>query len=123
VVLVKSNPPIRASRTAVRNSWGKRMWDLGAPVIFSVGRLYSEKEDKEILDEAREINDILVWDFLDTYANLTLKSILNVLWVAQHCPRVKASFYTDVDIVVLPDRLINFLRDELDVKFYCWILH
>jgi len=92
----------------VRNSWGKRMWDLGAPVIFSVGRLYSEKEDKEILDEAREFNDILVWDFLDTYDNLTLKSILNVLWVVQHCPRAKSSFYTDVDVVVLPDRLLNF---------------
>jgi hypothetical protein len=56
------------------------------------------KGDDELLllgDENSRYGDVLYADFVDSYRNLTYKSLTSLYWAASKCPR--ASFVMKVD--------------------------
>ena len=42
--------------------------------------------------------DILQWDFVDTYHNLTMKSIMTLKWASSSCPTTKFVVKMDDDV-------------------------
>jgi len=91
------------------------MQELGVSVLFSIGIPSSSMKHQESLlrEESVKFQDILRGNFVDTYDNLTLKSLMIVKWVAENCPTIRAAFFTDLDTLVLPDRLFRFARKNL----------
>jgi hypothetical protein len=53
--------------------------------VFLVGKSHNEDTNSLVRQEARIYKDVIIGDFLDTYRNLTLKTLLTLEWPANHC--------------------------------------
>lgn len=92
---------------------------LVTKVIFLLGRPQSsylqnnyenDSKQQEIVKEAQSYGDILQEDFLDSYNNLTLKSIMLLKWVNNVCgTNVKYVLKVDDDTFVNVPNLIHIL--------------
>ncbi|KAH8330984.1 hypothetical protein KR067_009834, partial [Drosophila pandora] len=82
-------------------------------IVFIVGRSNSPSPDStlsKLQQEARQYNDILQEDFVDTYNNLTLKSVFALKHVNNKCFNNSAYFLkTDDDCFVNVPNIIHFL--------------
>lgn len=73
-------------------------------VVFMIGNQDApgvEKVDFNKLDaESDQFGDIVIGDFVDTYRNLTLKTIMAYEWLHSHCREAQIVVKTDDDVVV-----------------------
>lgn len=108
LVLVHSACNHRPQRDAIRDTWGNHVSLLSkyhpVVILFVLGGCGTEYNDK-LKKEWMTFKDILQFDFLDTYQNLTLKVIGGMLWVSEFCNNahyiVKADDDTFVNIKYL----------------------
>ncbi|XP_069071525.1 UDP-GalNAc:beta-1,3-N-acetylgalactosaminyltransferase 1-like [Pleurodeles waltl] len=113
VILVSSRPKDTFVRQAIRITWGSvNMW-FGHHVktLFLLGQEPNEDARMETLIEyeSKLNGDIIRQDFLDTYHNLTLKTIMAFQWVSQFCPNAKYIMKADSDVFINTPNLLNFL--------------
>ena len=62
-------------RNLIRRTWAKEQITLPTKVIFLIGISFSDSDKNDILKESIQNQDLLQEDFIDTYNNLTLKSM------------------------------------------------
>ncbi|KAJ1061497.1 hypothetical protein K5549_020610, partial [Capra hircus] len=98
-------------RQAIRKSW----WGYKVLTFFLLSQ-QAEKEDKVLAlsleDEHLLYGDIIRQEFLDTYNNLTLKTIMAFRWVTEFCPNARYIMKTDTDV------FINYLLDLNHSEFF-----
>ena len=88
LVVVCSLVPNSLAREAVRATCGREARILGVRVLFLVGREAGHRKIDSLPKEAKEFEDIIQEDFMDTYANLTLKSLALLRWAHIARPHV-----------------------------------
>ncbi|XP_001366053.2 beta-1,3-galactosyltransferase 2-like [Monodelphis domestica] len=114
LMLVMTRPQDVGVRQAIRQTWGnetlvpsvvvRRLFVLGLPPPLF------DKELQALLEEEdREHGDLLQVGFLDTYRNLTLKVLMGLEWMAQHCPSAKYVLKVDSDVFLNPNFLIQHI--------------
>ena len=54
----------------------------------------------QIVEEYRTHGDIIQEDFVDSYMNLTLKTIMGIKWAQNYCSKASFILKTDDDIFV-----------------------
>ena len=59
-----------------------------------------------------QTQDILQWDFLDTYRNLTIKSILALRWAAYSCREAAYVVEMDDDVFLHTPNLVRLLEKK-----------
>ncbi|KAG6939247.1 beta-1,3-N-acetylgalactosaminyltransferase 1 (globoside blood group) [Chelydra serpentina] len=115
VILVSSQPMDIEARQAIRVTWGsKKSWgDRQVLILFLLGQ-GAEREDRfnalSIEDESFLYGDIIRQDFMDTYNNLTLKTIMAFRWVSEFCSNTKYIMKTDSDVFINTGNLVTFLQ-------------
>ncbi|NWQ72670.1 B3GT2 galactosyltransferase, partial [Neopipo cinnamomea] len=63
-----------------------------------------------VLREEDELHgDLLQQDFLDTYNNLTLKTLMGLEWVSRYCPDAAYVMKADHDVFLNPEFLVRRL--------------
>lgn len=65
-----------------------------------------------MLSEAQKYGDIVVEDFIDSYTNLTLKSVFMLKWVVNHCSSVPFVLKTDDDMLINIRGLLKDLTND-----------
>jgi len=65
-----------------------------------------------IREEAERYDDIVVGDFHDSYRNMTLKSLLGLKLVMEHCPGVKYILKSDDDMFINMPYLVDILKAQ-----------
>lgn len=86
LVVVCSAVTNTEAREAIRQSWAKDQNNLpGVKVVFLVGQLVNSSHQEELVEEAEQYGDLVQEDFLDSYANLTIKSVMLLKWATQAC--------------------------------------
>lgn len=126
LIIVKSKIDNFERRTAIRNSWGfeKRFSDVLIRTVFSLGidQKTHDGESSELqrlVDiEADRYNDIVQFDFIDTYFNNTLKTVSNMRWCKEFCIRSKFYLFVDDDFYVSVKNILSFLRNPVDYPEY-----
>lgn len=114
VILVSSRPNDVESRQAIRITWGSHSfwWGHRILTLFLLGQ-ETEREDKpaalSVEDESILYGDIISQDFMDTYDNLTLKTIMAFRWVTEFCPNARFVMKTDSDVFINTGNLVKFL--------------
>ncbi|KAM4641422.1 beta-1,3-galactosyltransferase 2 isoform 1-T3 [Discoglossus pictus] len=113
ILLVAVGPGQAHARQAIRKTWGdENLWP-GIKIIrlFLLGRDAKPNGDIEryIMDESQQHHDIIQHDYMDTYYNLTIKTLMGMNWVATYCPHVSYVMKTDSDMFVNTEYLINKL--------------
>jgi len=82
LVVVCSAGPNFAARETARQSWMSDQQKLpNVNVVFLLGTSNNSSLEDQIAAEALLYDDIVQEDFVDTYGNLTLKSIMLLKWV------------------------------------------
>lgn len=100
---VMSAPGNYKARNSVRQTWGKLIQPL-----FLIGVGDSEIM-KSVTQEAEIFNDIIVEDFIDSYANLTLKTAFAIKWFVNHFRTSKFFFKIDDDVFLNVDKLYEMI--------------
>lgn len=62
--------------------------------------------------ESHIFKDILLWDFQDTFFNLTLKETHFLQWVNTSCPDVRFIFKGDADVYVNMENILEMLKGQ-----------
>ncbi|XP_038001593.1 UDP-GalNAc:beta-1,3-N-acetylgalactosaminyltransferase 1 [Motacilla alba alba] len=114
VILVASSPRDVKARQAIRITWGSRdsWWGQHILTLFLLGQ-DTQREDRAaalaVEDESILYGDIIRQDFVDTYDNLTLKTIMAFQWFSEFCSNARFFMKTDADVFINTPNLVKFL--------------
>ncbi|XP_072000730.1 beta-1,3-galactosyltransferase 2-like [Engystomops pustulosus] len=118
MVFVKSND--EESRQTIRETWGNvSLYDVDVVRIFLVGLSQVTPKQNQLLleEESRTFGDIIQQDFMDTYYNLTLKTLMGLEWVTKFCPSTSYVMKVDSDVFLNVDYLVHqLLHPDLPVR-------
>ncbi|KAM3619145.1 uncharacterized protein V6R79_003692 [Siganus canaliculatus] len=118
LLVIKSVATQHDRREVIRKTWGKEQVIAGKRVktLFLLGQSSNEAErsnhQKLVEYENQIYGDILQWDFLDSFFNLTLKEIHFLKWFHIYCPSVRYIFKGDDDVFVSVENIIEFLESS-----------
>ncbi|XP_055771363.1 beta-1,3-galactosyltransferase 1-like [Salvelinus fontinalis] len=114
VLMVPVAPNNRDAREAVRSTWGSERQVLGKEVrLFFLLGLPSGEEtaqlQEKVLQESKEHQDLLQSDFIDSYKNLTIKTMVMMEWLSSRCPNASYAMKIDSDMFLNVHNLVYML--------------
>ncbi|XP_073318602.1 beta-1,3-galactosyltransferase 1-like [Pagrus major] len=113
VILISTTHKEFDARQAIRETWGDESTfpDVRVVTLFLLGRSTDTVLNQMVEQESQIFHDIVVEDFIDSYHNLTLKTLMGMRWVATFCAKAQYVLKTDSDIFVNMENLIyNLLK-------------
>ncbi|KAM9383923.1 UDP-GlcNAc:betaGal beta-1,3-N-acetylglucosaminyltransferase 7 [Pholidichthys leucotaenia] len=116
LMVVKSVATQHDRREVIRKTWGKEQVVDGKRIktLFLLGKPSNEAErtnhQKLVEYEDYIYRDILQWDFLDSFFNLTLKETHFLKWFNTYCSNVHYVFKGDDDVFVSVENIFEFLE-------------
>ncbi|KAG1939866.1 UDP-GalNAc:beta-1,3-N-acetylgalactosaminyltransferase 1 isoform b [Pimephales promelas] len=114
VLMVPVAPHQVEARNAIRSTWGNESTVQGKAVmtLFLVGLTGgsdSEKAQQQLEEESRQHRDLLQSNFVDSYFNLTIKTMVIMDWLATRCPQASFSMKVDSDMYLNLENLVTLL--------------
>lgn len=109
LLLIPSIPRENLTRDVLRRTWANETLVDGVNIsrLFLLGRPSSQEIQKTVLLESFQFHDIIQQDFIDSYNNLTLKTLMGIEWVSRVCPNVSYVMKIDSDMFLNPWFLIE----------------
>ena len=131
LVLVKSALKHFRNREVIRSTWGARRFsDVPVKTVFLFGLQEDEKEMvvskdgrnvllKDLIEEEnKKYGDVVRADFIDSYYNNTLKTMMGMRWAVEKCSNFKFIFFVDDDMYVSVKNLLKFVRHPTEYPEY-----
>lgn len=121
VYIVKSAIENFERRSAIRHSWGfeKRFFDVPSRTVFILGvPRHDDELQAKVKIEAAKYKDIVQADFIDSYYNNTIKSMVGFKWLVKHCSNSKFYMFVDDDIYVSVKNVLRFIRNPANYPDY-----
>ncbi|KAI5101197.1 UDP-GlcNAc:betaGal beta-1,3-N-acetylglucosaminyltransferase 7 isoform X1, partial [Silurus meridionalis] len=122
LMVVKSIISQHDRREVIRQTWGKEQVIDGkrTKLLFLLGTSSNEAEKtnhQKLLEYEDYIyGDILQWDFMDTFFNLTLKETHFLKWFSTYCGNVHYIFKGDDDVFVSVTNILEYLESSNNTK-------
>ncbi|KAM9461058.1 UDP-GlcNAc:betaGal beta-1,3-N-acetylglucosaminyltransferase 7 [Clarias gariepinus] len=122
LIAIKSIVSQHDRREVIRQTWGKEQVIDGKKIklLFLLGTSSNEVEKanhQKLLEYEDYIyGDILQWDFMDTFFNLTLKETHFLKWFSTYCRDVRYIFKGDDDVFVSVTNILEYLESSNDTK-------
>ncbi|XP_053286067.1 N-acetyllactosaminide beta-1,3-N-acetylglucosaminyltransferase 3 [Pleuronectes platessa] len=120
LLVIKSIAANFDRREVLRKTWAEERLHNGVQIrrLFISGVTGSgferERQNRLLELEQKEYNDILQWDFKDTFYNLTLKQVLFLEWMERNCPKARFLLNGDDDVFVNTDNMVEYLQGLRD---------
>lgn len=109
VTVVFIAPQFFDRRKLIRETWASSANHSNFLVLFAMGLSPDPIINKSIYQESVTFNDIIQESFLDSYKNLTLKTIMTLKWVSTYCPNTRFILRVNDDVVVNVPYLLKHL--------------
>lgn len=116
IIVIMSAPLNLKMRMAIRQTWGSYNNQRNIGIVFMLGSTNNNTTETKLNDEQILYGDIVRGQFIDSYTNLTLKSVSTLEWVDTYCPKAKFFLKTDDDMFINVDRLISFIKQRSKEK-------
>jgi hypothetical protein len=118
LIFVFSRVDAFEQRNAIRKTWAKNMniEKSESKLLFIIALSFSESVQKRVIEEDKKHNDLIQWEFIDSYYNCTLKAIGILRWTLFYCKNVKFIMKTDDDILVNPLVFNQFVANITNSK-------
>ncbi|KAI8497230.1 hypothetical protein Bbelb_251790 [Branchiostoma belcheri] len=113
LIMVTSAPLNTVQRYAIRRTWGNETnADPGTVIktVFTVGKPDNQRVQTRLERENMVYKDIIQEDFVDSYRNLTLKTVMCLKWASEFCPGAKFVMKADDDTFVNIYSLVRYLK-------------
>ncbi|XP_076123796.1 N-acetyllactosaminide beta-1,3-N-acetylglucosaminyltransferase 4-like [Alosa pseudoharengus] len=116
LLAIKSTAAQVERRSALRDTWGRagRIQGRRIKLVFLMGRSHDKVQGHDLQPllewENRRYSDILQWDFVDSFLNLTRKEVGFLSWFSRACSSAQFVFKGDDDVFVNTENLVEFLR-------------
>ncbi|CDW60957.1 Galactosyl T domain containing protein [Trichuris trichiura] len=129
IAIVHTGPRNFKRRSLIRKTWANREFykKFKLAVIFAVGEDPQHPSVQATLQREWETyEDIVQFNFTDTYRNLSLKAVSWLNWAAKYCPNAKYILKVDDDMYVNTFSIMRFFRKREALKsslkaFYCLV--
>ncbi|KFB38904.1 AGAP000258-PA-like protein [Anopheles sinensis] len=112
LILVTSAPTHREQRLAIRQSWGHYGSRRDISIGFIVGQTNEARVEDQLAAESYMYSDLIRGNFIDSYRNLTLKTISLLEWTKLHCPNASFLLKTDDDMFINVPKLLQFMESH-----------
>ncbi|XP_026091239.1 beta-1,3-galactosyltransferase 2-like [Carassius auratus] len=112
VVIVPVAPQNIKARNAIRTTWGSEelVRDKLVLVFFLLGsESPNETLQEQLQSESQEYEDLLQSNFLDSYRNLTIKTLVMMDWLSRNCPQASFGAKVDADVLLNMKNLLHML--------------
>ncbi|KAG8201463.1 hypothetical protein JTE90_024332 [Oedothorax gibbosus] len=116
LIAVTSSATHLESRAAIRETWGGYAKEKGAVVVFFLGLPKNPKYHSRVFDENSKFHDIVQANFIDTYTNLTMKTISVLKWMTEVCSLAKYILKVDDDMFINIDNFLNITESKNESK-------
>jgi hypothetical protein len=113
VYIVKSALDHFKRREVIRKTWGyeKRFSDVTIKTVFLLGSTETDPElMSRIQKESNDFRDIIQGNFIDSYYNNTIKTMMGLRWAAELCHQARFFAFFDDDYYVSTRNILRFLR-------------
>ncbi|RXN22530.1 beta-1,3-galactosyltransferase 2-like protein [Labeo rohita] len=99
------------ARNAIRSTWGNESSVQGKTVLtlFMVGLPGGSEAQQQLEEESRQHRDLLQSNFVDSYFNLTIKTMVIMDWLATRCPQASYAMKVDSDMYINVENLMTLL--------------
>ena len=129
IIFVHTRAANMERRQLIRKTWAsiQQQDGLHMRTVFVIGRDVTTPDVQEkILADARQHGDVIQFDFVDSYRNLTLKHLGGLRWVLRHCNSdVRTIVKLDDDVWVNMTALVEFThtvtQEELERSVWCMV--
>ena len=121
IYLVKSSMDHFEKRQAIRETWGyeRRFSDVEIRTVFLLGSRPGDVDlQAKIESEYQGHRDLVQGDFVDSYYNNTLKTLMGLRWAVEQCPTARFYFFVDDDYYVSTRNVLRFLRNPVNYPGY-----
>ncbi|XDV22197.1 hypothetical protein PO909_027146 [Leuciscus waleckii] len=98
-------------------------------LVGLTGESDSEKAQQQLEEESRQHRDLVQSNFVDSYVNLTIKTMVIMDWLATRCPQANFSMKVDSDMYLNLENLVTLLlapntpRQNYITGFLMWNQH
>jgi hypothetical protein len=116
LIAITSAPSNKDARMAIRQTWGHYSQRSDVNIAFLLGSTDDPQLVKELQDENKLYGDLICGRFLDSYNNLTLKTVSLLEWVDNYCKNIKFVLKTDDDMFINVPKLLSFIEKHAKVK-------
>ena len=112
IVYILSERKNIKSRQTIRDTWAsvKEYHGYNIRHVFLLGER-ADGLNPDIESESNTHRDIIKGNFVDSYENLTYKSVMGLYWVNKYCSNTKFVLKVDDDVIVNIQKLIKFLQE------------
>lgn len=110
LIIITSAPSHEYSRMAIRQTWGHYTQRRDTSIAFMLGTTSNTTLNEHLENEQYMYGDIIRGKFVDTYENLTLKTISMLEWVDTFCSKASFVLKTDDDMFINVPRLLAFIN-------------
>ncbi|CAK1546922.1 unnamed protein product [Leptosia nina] len=123
-IVVKSAMNHFEQRSAIRQTFGKEGIVPGKMIktlfFLGVGTSLQTDTQHKIEKEMATYKDIIQIDFLDTYFNNTIKTMMSLRWLYEHCSTSDYYLFTDDDMYISVKNLLDYVHSasEGDRQLY-----
>ena len=126
LIIVTSAVQNVQKRKAIRSTWGRDVLDFNQEIklIFLLGEQINNASQKEVIREHHQFGDVLQGPFVDTYTNLTLKSLYMLKYVSKRCKnQVQYIMKVDDDMYINVPEVKKLVMENTDVNMLTGFMH
>jgi beta-1,3-galactosyltransferase 1 len=96
-------------RTQIRETWANRSLYPNLNVAFVLGLSQKQIENSQVKLENAQYGDIIQGDFVDSYRNLSFKSLISWRWIKYNCMGSKYFLKIDDDVYMNTPKLLGHI--------------
>ncbi len=115
LALVISSPDHFERRLAIRGTWSNRSLFPQMRSVFLIGDSQNKTKNEKIKKENEIFGDIVQESFIDSYNNLTLKTVMGLKWASKYCSQAKFFLKVDDDVLVNSHYIIGYLESMINL--------
>ncbi|GAB0099474.1 hypothetical protein DMENIID0001_153350 [Sergentomyia squamirostris] len=112
LMMVTSAPGNFVDRQSVRDTWGTLVNRSDIVLGFVIGVTFNENYEEDLENENKIYGDLIRSNSVDSYKNLTLKSLSILEWASTYCRNAKFLIKTDDDIFINIRRVLKFMENH-----------
>ena len=107
--------PYLKARSAIRQTWANiSELPRNVKVVFILGQADNATQQFKIQEESNKYGDIVQESFVDTYQNLTIKSLMLLKWFEQNCHQTQYVMKSDDDMYINLQKLNDLVKTNHD---------